>query len=68
MPGDSIVDHWNSSGNDSYLEPMENCTTAMGAAVTSQGIISMRLHSGVQVDTTIDKGIRVLNAQVKKQF
>lgn len=43
---------------------MDNNSSAVGVTVTSQGIISMRLHSGVQVDTTIDKGIRVLNEQV----
>lgn len=47
--------------NDPYST--EN-SSALGATVTSQGIISLRLHSGIQVDTTIDKGIRVLNSQV----
>ena len=36
----------------------------MGALVTKNGVISVRLHSGVQVDLTVDKAIRLLNYQV----
>jgi hypothetical protein len=40
-------------------EPVEEL--AMGALVTGQGIISIRLHSGVRVDLTVDKAVRVIN-------
>lgn len=35
--------------------------SAMGALVTSHGIISVHLHNGVRVDLTVDKAIRLLN-------
>ncbi len=38
--------------------------SAMGALVTSHGIISVHLHNGVRVDLTVDKAIRLLNYQV----
>jgi len=34
--------------------------------VTPQGIMSIRLHSGVRVDITADKAIRVVNTPVRR--
>lgn len=36
----------------------------VGAVVAAQGYISLKLHYGVQVDMTVDKGVRVVNNQV----
>jgi len=62
-PSRNIPEQQNAFAFDEDLhwrgEPIEEL--AMGALVTAQGIISVRLHSSLRVDITVDKAIRIIN-------
>lgn len=43
----------------------EGSTTAV---VTSEGIISLMISKGIQVDLTVDGAIRIVNSPVSEKF